>query len=139
MKWITDWDEGSAEVLTFIDNFMTKAATEEEQECLRRTFRAGYCYYFAHMLKEAFGRGEVCWAAPFGHMVWVDDGIPYDVEGAYYGEAEFFIPEKYLGDAVLAFKHVPGKDYDATQECLDAIVEKYKSDTQSKGEKAIGF
>lgn len=42
-----------------------------------------------------FGRGEVCWAAPFGHFIWLDNETPYDIEGVYYGESLYFIPESY--------------------------------------------
>ena len=101
------------DVLTFIYEFgYSQGMSEESYEVLRSTFRAGYCYYFAHMLKLAFGRGECCIAAPFGHMVWVDDDdkIPYDVEGVYDGEAVYFIPEFYLGKDIEDFMHVPGKN-----------------------------
>ena len=129
LNWIRHWNVGDKDVLEFIDTFMSNVANVNEQEVLRKTFRAGYCYYFAHMLKKAFGRGKVCWAAPFGHMVWVDtDGTPYDVEGVYYGEAQWFIPESYLGDCIWDFMHVPNKTYNATQKDLDSIIEKYKKD-----------
>lgn len=57
-------------VLQFIADFACHTATNgDEYEILRSTFRNGYCYYFARILKTAFNRGEVCWAAPFGHFV----------------------------------------------------------------------
>lgn len=84
------------QVLRFIKNFTTHAAaTEKEYEIIRQTFRTGYCWHFAHLLKTTFGRGEVCWAAPFGHFIWLDNETPYDIEGVYYGESLYFIPESY--------------------------------------------
>lgn len=118
-------------VLEFITDFVAHAACDGDQyEILRSTFRAGYCYYFAHMLELAFGRGEVCWAAPFGHIVWVDtNGVPYDIEGANFGEQEHHIPVRYLGEHVRDFMHVPGdKKPGAAEAELEAIIEKYKAD-----------
>lgn len=113
-------------VAGFIANFLLHERPENT-ECVRALFQSGYCYYFAHMLRTAFNRGTVCWAAPFGHVVWLDDdGTPYDVEGLYFGEATDFVPEDYLGDAVLDFKRVPGQKFNASKKDLAAIVERYR-------------
>lgn len=111
-------------VLTFIDNIY------QGKEDIRRLFRCGYCFYFACILKEAFQRGEICWAAPFGHIVWKDiDDTAYDIEGEYCGEAFYFIPISYLGDLVEEFRHIPEKEYPiATREDLVSIITKYKED-----------
>ena len=78
------------------------------------------------MLKTAFNRGEICWAAPFGHIVWVDDdGIPYDVEGVNDSECDYYIPISFLGDAIFDFMHVEGKEYSATDDDLDRIIKEY--------------
>lgn len=121
------------QVLKFIAEFMYKGtpdvSLEQSAETIYDTFAAGYCYYFAHMLELAFNRGKVCWAAPFGHFVWVDiDNTPYDISGVYDGEAETFIPERYLGDAVKDFKHVPDDAYNATDKEIAQIMERYKYD-----------
>ena len=84
------YSDANETVLEFIAEFSNRGSpdvrVEDSYEAIRSTFRAGYCYYFAHMLKLAFGRGCVCWAAPFSHIVWVDtDGMPYDIEGVYAG------------------------------------------------------
>ena len=69
------------EVLRFIYDFSVKQGYGEAEDVLYQQFASGYCYYFACMLKAAFNRGEVCWAAPYGHIVWVDENdIPYDTE-----------------------------------------------------------
>ena len=118
-------------VLQFITDLVCCAAkTEAEYEIIRSTFRAGYCWHFAHLLKNAFQRGEVCWAAPFGHFVWLDNnGIPYDVEGVNFGEQLYHIPESYLGDHIKDFTHIPGdKVTPATEEDVIAIIRKYEDD-----------
>lgn len=114
------------EVLRFIDRFYRNVGDNpDSQEILRHQFRSGYCYYFAHILKIAFGRGEVCWCAPFGHFCWVDDdGCPYDCEGYYYGEVDYLIPEYFLGEALNDFLHTD-KVFNASKEDIDSIVEKY--------------
>lgn len=99
-----------ASVLRFIGNFLfhgvPEIPLETSCESVRSTFRAGYCYYFAIMLRAAFQRGRVCHAHPFSHIVWVDDnGVPYDVEGVYFGEADRFVPIECLDD-IESFKHV---------------------------------
>lgn len=117
-------------VLKFIAYFCVggkiEGDVENRYETLRSQFRAGYCWHFAHMLKTTFGRGEVCWAAPFGHFVWMDnEEIPYDVEGFYDGEADEFIPEEFLGDALKDFKHVPGEVVVVTKEQMQEIKDRY--------------
>lgn len=126
-----NYPEASLTVLQFISDFMTHAAaTQEECEVLRLTFHAGYCWHFAHILKDTFKRGEVCWAAPFGHFVWVDDnGVPYDVEGVNEGEQDYNIPESYLGDKIKDFTHIPGECVPiTTDDEVIEIIRKYEED-----------
>ena len=102
-------------------------------EGIRRHYRAGYCYSFAHMLKTAFGRGDVCWAVPFSHMVWVDDdGTPYDVEGIYEGEAVLFIPESFFGetDYFVGFRHLHDVTTSPTADELISVVERFCKETK---------
>lgn len=71
-------------------------------------FCAGYCYYFANMLKLAFG-GTVCWSEDRGHIVWVDgndleNDIAYDITGIYEDYTKLR-PIEYLGDTICDFKH----------------------------------
>lgn len=117
--------EGNVDVLEFIHKFLSHNG-EEQIAGVQSLFRAGYCYYFAHMLKKAFERGTVCWAAPLGHIVWCDDdGVPYDAEGVCTSEADYFIPESYLGNAVYDFKRVPGMAFCASQDDLNKIIQSY--------------
>lgn len=97
------------EVIKFIANVLYHQGPENT-EIIRSLFRAGYCYYFAQMLKDAFDRGTVCLAYPFGHIVWEDDnGIAYDIEGVYK-EYERLIPISKMGRGIRDFKHVEGEE-----------------------------
>lgn len=118
------------QVLQFIIDLATCAvSTEPEYEAIRCTFRAGYCWHFATLLKATFKRGTVCWAAPFGHFVWLDDnGVVYDVEGVYCGEYVYFIPESYLGDMLNDFLHIPYVSYNAMEDEIMDIIHKYEKD-----------
>lgn len=119
-----------SQVLQFITDMVSCAAKNgDEYEVVRSMFHAGYCWHFATMLKNTFKRGEVCWAAPLGHFVWVDDnGVPYDVEGANFGEQDYHIPESYLGDALKDFMHIPGETYSISKEEIVDIIRKYEDD-----------
>ena len=119
-------------VLEFITDLTCCAAVCEDQyEIVRSTFRAGYCYYFAHLLKQAFNRGKVCLAAPFGHFVWVDEnGVAYDVEGVNFGEQIYNIPESYMSENMIKeFKHIPGEKIKATTGAeIIEMIRKYEDD-----------
>lgn len=99
-------------ILQFIADFKFRCGFQGEQ-VISKTFRSGYCYYFAHMLKHAFNRGIVCYAYYEGHFVWLDgddedDDIAYDVNGVNK-DWEHLIPEDLLGDGILDFKHIKGQ------------------------------
>ena len=125
-------------VLHFIADFNYHSVTfyddlEQHCESIRVQYRAGYCYFFAMILKDAFGRGEICWAAPYSHIVWVDDdGIPYDIEGVNESECDYYIPISYLGEAIVGFKHVRGLEYIVTEEFINETIERYKRDLEIK-------
>lgn len=85
--------KSDSRILVFIAEFLTATGMDTgRMETVRRLFQAGYCYYFALILKEAFPDGEVSWAAPFGHIVYVYQGIPYDIDGVYKGDVMEYIP-----------------------------------------------
>lgn len=124
-------------VLRFIADFLyhgvPKIDLEVSAESIRSTFRAGYCYYFAHMLLEAFNRGTVCWAAPYGHMVWVDtDGNPYDIEGVNFSDCKYYIPCTYLEGHIDDFKHVQGVISNASEEFLASVISRYEEDIRKQ-------
>ena len=121
----------NAQVLYFIFDMQYRDVINES-DVIRQLFHNGYCYYFANMLKIAFNRGEVCWAAPYGHFVWQDnDGICYDIEGVTISEADYFIPVSYIGDGIKDFLHIRDVSYNATQEDLSKWINAYLKD---KGE-----
>lgn len=123
--------EADSQVLNFIEDFYAlhtpEDKMEEYDEYLRKKFMAGYCWHFAHILKATFNRGQVCWTAPYGHFVWVDiDKTPYDIEGVYFGEAKYFIPESFLGNAIDDFKHIRERIFNAMEEDIQKIIEEYE-------------
>ena len=122
--------EANKTVIDFIINFnWHDKGKEEMQEVIRHQFRAGYCYHFALILKDAFQRGEICWCAPFGHICWVDDdGIPYDIEGVCESDCDYYIPISYIKDGLDDFKRVPGKIFNATKEYINNAIERYLND-----------
>ena len=93
--------DANVDILLWIFRFTSKI--ENSDYTLHTVFLNGYCYYFAHMLKHAFGVGRVMFNAN-QHFVYVYDDIPYDVKGVNL-ECEFLIPEEDLGDAVNPYKH----------------------------------
>ena len=127
-------DVADKEVLTFIDDFL------ENNDIIRKKFRAGYCYYFAVMLKDAFQRGEICWCAPYGHICWVDDnGVPYDISGVCDSECDFYIPVRYIPEGIADFKHIPHKAFNASKEYIETAIQAFCRDVianiENKGEK----
>lgn len=95
-------------------------------------FQNGLCYHFAHMLKANFDRGEICWAAPLGHIVWRDDnGLVYDSEGIYTGSAEYIIPIAYIQDHIEDFTHfTEKKSSGATEEFIQNAIKRYLADAK---------
>ena len=116
-EWINSWYEkfpGSRkEILGFIYDVSANNRKPQESEAIERLFGAGYCYYFALMLKDAFG-GEIRWVKYRSHIVWEDtsENVCYDIYGVFYDYGEFdILPIEVLGEEVETFKH-RGKDYD---------------------------
>lgn len=109
--WTHDkWEFSDPLVIRFIADILYRTNSDEGIEAIYQLFAAGYCYYFANMLKLAFNRGTVCWHKGFGHIVWVDtDGIAYEIGGIFfdYGEGDL-VPVEELGDGLKDFMRVPG-------------------------------
>lgn len=124
--------KGSEDVLFFIKQFLAHNNNVESETVLKDQFNAGYCYYFAVILKAAFNRGEVCWCAPYSHMCWLDDdGTPYDIYGICISEADHFIPVSYLGECLKDFLHI-NDPHCSTEEEIQDIINRYLND--KKGE-----
>lgn len=118
-------------LLRFIAEIIThNGCANEKTEDIHSLFAAGYCYYFALMLQDAFPGGTICWAAPFGHIVYQYENINYDVDGVYSGEATSFIPISRLGSAIDDFRHIPGKTYNATEQELAQIQLDWESEKE---------
>ena len=119
LEWYTNTEKFQGEVnlkvIKFIDeitNFPDRDGKSGEQ--IDHLFSAGYCYYFANMLKTAFG-GQLCWAQDRGHIVWADiqEGCTfdelqkaraYDISGIF-DDYEVLWPVSYLGDAIVDYLH----------------------------------
>lgn len=105
-------------VITFIADI--RYDIRNSTDTIRSFYEAGYCYYFAHMLKDAFQRGHLCLTEPIGHIVWMDEnGCAYDINGPYRPEehdCERLLDIRFLGDLILDFMHIPGKEYQAPQQ-----------------------
>lgn len=125
--WQVYYPTADTQVLQFIYKFLMHSG-EENSEVIRNQFRNGYCYYFAHMLQQAFNRGTVCIAAPIGHFVWMDENqVPYDIEGVNESDCDCYIPESFLGDMVKDFLHVPGEGHGTTKSEIDELIQRYRA------------
>ena len=105
---------GNKQILEFIAGVRFQCSpacsTDTSVETIRYLFEAGYCYYFARMLEDAFPGGDVCLMYPFGHITYVYDGIIYDIGGVSDAEYESLIPIKYLDNTISVFKHNGSSD-----------------------------
>lgn len=107
----------------FIEGFLG------DHEIIWQTFTAGYCYYFAVMLKDAFQRGRDLLCAPYGHICWVDDnGVPYDISGVCDSECDFYIPVRYIPEGIADFKHIPHKAFNASKEYIETAIQTFCRD-----------
>lgn len=97
-------DKGDKNILSFIGKILYHSGVENLQ-VIYDLFIQGYCYYFAKILEDAFPGGEICQAYPYGHIVYVYDGIPYDINGIcdYDVSDEDFIPISKID--INDFKH----------------------------------
>lgn len=124
-------DRGKADkqVLLFIHNFTSFFPSDGQNDAVCSIFSAGYCYYFAAMLKEAFQHGTVSWCAPYGHICWVDEnGTPYDIYGICDSECVYYIPVSYIQEGLADFKHIPGEEFGADEAYIEQAVSKFESD-----------
>lgn len=117
----SDWIESKIDnfkgcrrdVITFIANIAFYPGSDCDSDVISDLFEAGYCYYFALMLKDAFG-GEICWHKNHSHIVWRDGSddmdICYDISGVFYDYgANEMVQISALGDMLEVFRH-RGKD-----------------------------
>jgi hypothetical protein len=117
--------KANKQILYFIANFLYHCGVDAD-EIIREQFRAGYCLHFAMILEKMFPGGEICWCAPYGHMVYMHDGIPYDIEGINTSDCDYYIPISFIKDGIKDFMHVPGVAFNASEEYIKDAIERYK-------------
>lgn len=125
-------NEPDINIIVFIRDFVFHSAmTEDEVENIHDLFSCGYCWYFAHLLQQAFPGGEVCYCYPYEHFVYVYEGVPYDITGVSDREhVREFIPERFFGEALTEYKHLPGSNYEITASEMENILKRYHADMQ---------
>jgi hypothetical protein len=126
-------EKADLKVLLFIADFLYFAG--KDSEAIYNQFANGYCYYFAVALKAAFNnRGEICWAAPLGHIVWRDDnGVAYDIGGVNASDCDYYIPISYISpDGIKDLKRIPYEGFNASKEYIRSAINKYKADMNIK-------
>ena len=117
------------QVLEFIAKFAAWMP-DDENDIINRQFAqgSGYAYYFAFILKAAFGRGGVMLAAPMKDFVWVDNDMhgnaAYDINGLYR-DYDALIPIEKFGDALDKRRHVPGANPFDPDGRVDIIIRRY--------------
>lgn len=119
---------GDPKVIGFISDILFHGtggvSAEDSIETIRNLFEAGYCYYMANMLKDAFPGGDICLCYPYGHIIYAYEGVAYDINGVSDAEYEMYIPAKIAGQVLFDFRHIPGMDYGATEDEIEALAEK---------------
>ena len=97
-------------------------------ELVRRLFRCGYCYYFAHMLKRAFKCGRVVCVKNRAHWLFEYADVFYDIEGVYEAAGgENIVPESCMSDKEIGqYLHVPSIPDDGSKD----IPERSRTGTQ---------
>lgn len=95
--WLIYFENADIAVLEFIYDFVMHK--DGDEDAVTKLFKTTYSYQFAHMLRATFKRGTVCYAKCANRYVWMDNNIPYMVEGIETAETKEFVPEEQMGDA----------------------------------------
>lgn len=100
-------------IVSFIGQilFQQSSHIDESTNTIRNLFSNGYCYYFAKILEDAFPGGELCICYPVNHIVYVYEGVAYDINGISNALCECCIPVKEFGRGVDDFRHIPDQEY----------------------------
>ena len=113
----------SKDILEFIANIVSQEGFGPNAAIIN-LFSNGYCYYFALMLKDAFG-GELYADIDKQHILWKDTregnsyGLFYDIHGAHKCKKQY-MPIELLYDSLECYRH-RGKDHE-----LFIEIEEYK-------------
>lgn len=119
---------------TLILDFIADFVYHDDPASTINLFSNGYCYHFAQILQATFQTGEICWVAPYSHIVWVNNNIPYDINGVYNGESTKFIPIAFLGHAIEDFRHNPKVYHITSKREIDKIIRDYDASIENKKE-----
>lgn len=93
---------GSEEVINYIASIVSVS------DSLQKFFSDKYQYAFANILKDGFGRGEVCWKRNEMKIVWKDiTDTCYDADGVYtrYESNKDIVNIDHLGIFIRLFNH----------------------------------
>lgn len=102
---LNKYSNANPEILEFISNMQEFCKTTQELNCIISLFTQKYCYYFALMLKDAFG-GELMVDTKFYHVVCVINNTAYDINGIYEkNNINNLLPIKELREAAELYKH----------------------------------
>ena len=127
-EWLACRKHGNPEILKFLQNFQFNLFSDQLpigiiNDLLIQQFRQGYCWHFAHLLKQTFQRGDVQLCLPgWQHFVWTDeDGTSYDIDGVFdaieFGISDNFL-EKQYPKYLETFKHRGRKETKVTENLL---------------------
>jgi len=64
-------------IKSFIEDFKKFGTGKEIEDC----FLYGYCYWFARILRERFGEGEILYCPQENHFVYAAFGRIFDITG----------------------------------------------------------
>lgn len=114
-QWMDQWEglRVNIRIVSFIGQvlFQQSSCIDESTNTIKNLFSCGYCYYFAKMLEDAFPGGELCICYPVNHIVYVYEGVGYDINGVSNMLCECCIPIKEFGKGINDFRHVPDQEY----------------------------
>lgn len=124
-----------------IEEFITDFKGSQYKKIIEEKFTHRYCYQFAAMLKATFQRGQICWAAPNEHFVWLDeDNTAYDVNGIYKMKEHhtvYYIPDNYLNDYLQNYLHIKNKYKQISKKQITDIIKNYCESNQIEYKKEI--
>ena len=129
------WKKADKQVIEYIANVLYHQG-ERGKDVIRKLYRAGYCYYFASMLKDAFKRGIICYAYYEGHIVWLDGNneisdLAYDIDGVYKN-FKHLIPIEKIGVGINDFMHIPGVHSGMEDNEIVSLLEKCIEEIENK-------
>lgn len=118
-KQLEKYPKARRDVLAFIsaiDQYSEGTSVDNGfRSPIEKLFSSGFCYYFAIMLRDAFG-GKIVQKFHDGlypHVFWMDENeVLYDIYGVYDDcNAKECVPIEEMDEESLAeFKHIPNMD-----------------------------